>query len=67
MLSTLLVMLRAPREVVAGRPCVTSVHRDIIPDASEGAGSEAPWCFALSGIKNLPGAAPAGELECEKC
>lgn len=56
MLRTLAAMLRAPREVVAGRPCVTSMHSNFIPDASEGAGSEAPACFGLSGIKNLPGA-----------
>lgn len=52
---------------MAGSPCVTSVHRDFIPDAAEGAGSQAPAGFGLSGIKDLPGAGPAGGLECEKC
>lgn len=66
MLSALVAVLRVPREVVAERPCVTSMHRDFIPDASEGAGSEAPGCFGLSGIKDLPGAGPAGGLEHEK-
>lgn len=67
MLSSLVAVLRAPREVVAGSPCVTNMHRDFIPDASEGAGSEVPPCFGLSGMKDLPGAGPAGGLECQKC
>lgn len=64
----LVAVLRVPREVVAGREALChQCARGLYPDASEGAGSEVPSCFGLSGIKGLPGAGPAGGLECEKC
>lgn len=61
MLSARAAMLSIPREVMAGRPCVTSMHRDLIPVASKGVGH-----FGLSGIKDLTGSGLAEGFDCEK-
>lgn len=54
-------MLSLPREVAAGRPRVTSIHRDFIPVPFNGVGH-----LGSSGIEGLSGSGPAERYECEK-